>query len=63
MKIKARDVVADIGGLAGAALLAYGAWLIYNPAGFIVMGLLLLAFAWLLGGVRDEPALPDEEQS
>jgi hypothetical protein len=29
--------------LAGAALLAYGSWRIYQPAGFIVGGLLLIA--------------------
>ena len=37
--------VRDLSGLAGAALVAYGAWLIYPPAGFIVGGLMLLAGA------------------
>lgn len=37
----------DGAGLAGAALIAYGAWLIYVPAGFIVGGLMLLIAAWL----------------
>jgi hypothetical protein len=30
-------------GVAGAGLIAYGAWLAWQPAGFIVAGLLLLA--------------------
>lgn len=28
--------------VAGAGLLSYGAWLVYQPAGFIVGGLLVL---------------------
>ncbi|MEH6564633.1 MAG: hypothetical protein V7756_04830 [Halopseudomonas sp.] len=62
MKMKARDLVADAGGVIGAGALSYGAWLVYQPAGFIVCGLLLLAFAWLMGGVRDDPASLDEGQ-
>lgn len=30
--------------LVGASLVSYGAWAIYTPAGFIVAGMLLLAF-------------------
>ena len=33
----------DLVGLAAVASIAYGAWLIYPPAGFIVGGVLLLA--------------------
>jgi hypothetical protein len=33
--------------LAGGAAVAYGAWMIYQPAGFIVGGLLTLAAGWL----------------
>jgi hypothetical protein len=32
---------------AGGASVAYGAWMIYPPAGFIVGGLLTLAAGWL----------------
>lgn len=35
-------------GLSGVAAMAYGAWLIYQPAGFIVGGILLLAGAAVL---------------
>ena len=40
-------LVRDAIGLAGAGLVAHGAWLVYEPAGFIVAGLLLIAAAWL----------------
>jgi hypothetical protein len=35
-------------GLAGAALVTYGAWRVYEPAGFIVPGGMLLCVAWLM---------------
>ncbi len=34
-------------GLAGAIAIAYGSWLIYVPAGYIVGGVLLIIFAIL----------------
>lgn len=40
-------VIRDLLGIAGAALMAYGAWLIFPPAGFIVGGLVLFALAVL----------------
>lgn len=33
--------------IAGAGGVAYGAWLVYAPAGFIVGGLLAMAAGWL----------------
>ncbi len=41
-------ILRDLAGLAGAGLVAYGAWLLAPPAGFITGGLLLLAAALLL---------------
>lgn len=38
-----RVVVAALPGLLGVALVAYGAWMAWPPAGFIVGGLALLA--------------------
>ena len=38
----------DVIGGAGASLLAYGTWLIYRPAGFIVAGVMLIVAAVLL---------------
>jgi len=38
----------DLAGLGGVWLVAYGAWLIYPPAGFIVGGSLLILGALLL---------------
>ena len=40
-------ITRDLAGLVGAGLVAYGAWLVYSPAGFIVGGLLLIAGAIL----------------
>jgi hypothetical protein len=44
---KIRLPARDIAGLAGAALIAFGAGMIYQPAGFIVAGVLLLVGAML----------------
>ena len=41
-------VVRDLAGLAGAGLIAYGAWLVYPPAGFVVAGAELVAMSVLL---------------
>ena len=38
----------DVLMLAGAAAVAYGAGLVYQPAGFIVGGAFALAAGWLL---------------
>lgn len=38
----------NLTGLGGMGLIAYGAWLVYEPAGFIVGGVLLLGGALLL---------------
>lgn len=35
-------ILLDLLGFAGAGFIAYGSWLIYQPAGFIVGGTLLL---------------------
>lgn len=40
-------VLADIAGTVGAGLIAYGAWLAWPPAGFVVGGLQLMAAAVL----------------
>jgi uncharacterized RDD family membrane protein YckC len=42
-------VIADGLGFAGACAIAYGAWLIYAPAGFLVGGVLLMALSMLIG--------------
>lgn len=47
----ARGIAVDAALLTGAGLLAYGSWLAYPPAGFIVGGLVVLC-AGLNGGRR-----------
>lgn len=46
----AKDSLPDAMLLGGAASVAYGAGLIYAPAGYIVGGVLLLAAGWLTRG-------------
>lgn len=41
---KVRSAIVDGSILAGAALMTYGAGLIYTPAGFLTLGALLLGF-------------------
>lgn len=36
-------LVRDIAAVAGAGLVSYGAWLAYPPAGFVCLGVMLLA--------------------
>jgi len=42
-------VLVDACGFVGAGSIAYGAWLIYVPAGFLVGGALLMALSILFG--------------
>lgn len=46
----ARSLINDAALVAGVGLLTYGAWLVYHPAGFIVLGLTLLTAG--LNGAR-----------
>lgn len=52
LKAAAPALIRDGAGLSGVALIAYGAWLVYEPAGFIVAGTLLVAGALLAGGAK-----------
>lgn len=47
--MKLSDLARDAAGLTGVALIAVGSGLIYLPAGFIVLGIMLLMGAWLGG--------------
>lgn len=39
------SMLVDISGVAGAGLMAYGAWLVYPPAGYLVGGALLIGLS------------------
>jgi hypothetical protein len=39
----------DVAGFAGAGFISYGSWLIYEPAGFLVGGALLIVGGVLFG--------------
>ncbi len=45
MNPKAVVVVRDLLGLLGVGAMSYGAWLIYEPAGYLVGGLILAGVA------------------
>ena len=45
MKPQAVTLIRDLLGLVGVAAMSYGAWLIYEPAGFIVGGVIVAAVA------------------
>lgn len=47
-------ILAPLVGVLGALLLAYGAWLIYPPAGFVVAGALCLFWSWLVARYLSE---------
>ena len=46
-------ILAPLVGVLGALLLAYGAWLIYPPAGFVVAGVLCLCWSGLVARYLD----------
>ncbi|EFG6899340.1 TPA: hypothetical protein ACF2VJ_004151 [Escherichia coli] len=52
-------ILAPLVGVLGALLLAYGAWLIYPPAGFVVAGVLCLLWSWLVARYLDRTQLSD----
>ncbi|KDU49810.1 putative membrane protein [Escherichia coli 3-373-03_S4_C3] len=46
-------ILTPLVGVLGVLLLAYGAWLIYPPAGFVVAGGLCLCWSWLVARYLD----------
>ncbi|EEV5782415.1 hypothetical protein P6O07_004403 [Escherichia coli] len=46
-------ILTPLVGVLGALLLAYGAWLIYPPSGFVVAGALCLCWSWLVARYLD----------
>lgn len=49
LALRLPGLACDAAGYAGAGAIAYGAWLIYPPAGFLVGGALLIVGALLYG--------------
>jgi hypothetical protein len=45
---KTSALALDVAGLIGAALISYGAWMIYRPAGLILAGAMLITAALLM---------------
>jgi hypothetical protein len=40
-------IARDLAGVGGGGLICYGAWLIFEPAGYILLGVMLLAVSVL----------------
>lgn len=54
--------IRDLMGIAGAGAMAYGAWLVFPPAGFIVGGLVLFTLAVVsafIAARQPPPARPE----
>lgn len=47
------ELLIDVAGVAGAASITFGAWLIYHPGAFIVGGACLVVGAWLASRKAD----------
>jgi len=47
MLIKTIQFLFFLVGIMGALSISYGAWLIYSPAGFLVIGALCMAFSYM----------------
>lgn len=43
-----KPALEDILTIAGVILIAYGAWLVYAPAGFMVLGVQLICLSFLM---------------
>jgi hypothetical protein len=52
VRASAPSLMVDVVGLAGCASIVYGARLIYEAAGFIVAGTMMLIGAWFIAGRR-----------
>jgi hypothetical protein len=54
-------IVIFLVGLAGAGLVSFGAWMVYQPAGLIIGGLLALLWSWLMARTTQETVTLDKE--
>lgn len=48
-------ILAPFIGVLGVALLSYGAWLVFPPAGFITAGTLCLFWSWIVSKYLSSP--------
>lgn len=50
------QILTPLVGVMGALLLSFGAWMIYQPAGYIAGGLLCIVWSWLMAKFLSSPA-------
>ena len=53
-------IILDLAGIAGVGSIAYGCWLIYEPAGYIVGGALVLMSAFAATSGRRKRKATDD---
>ncbi|OCA55146.1 hypothetical protein [Photorhabdus namnaonensis] len=58
--MKTLIMIALLVGIAGACLLAYGAWLLLPAAGYLVAGVLCLAWSYLVSRMMEQTEKPDK---
>jgi len=49
------NIIVFVIGLIGLAAISFGAWSIYEPAGFIVCGLFLLWWSYMVASCSSQP--------
>lgn len=50
------NYISDLLGIGGFIFLSYGCWLMYEPAGYIVAGVLLIAAAYTIARNTNQPS-------
>lgn len=58
------NIIVFVIGLIGLSAISFGAWSIYEPAGFIVCGLFLLWWSYMVASWSSQPVdqAPDREK-
>ncbi|MBW7765920.1 hypothetical protein K1J46_21495 [Enterobacter hormaechei] len=51
------QILTPLVGVMGAFLLSFGAWMIYQPAGYIAGGMLCIVWSWLMAKFLASPAM------
>lgn len=47
--LKLKNIISDLLIVIGLEAVTVGAWMIYRPAGWLVAGIALIGFGWLIG--------------
>ena len=47
--LKLKNIISDLLIVIGLEAVTVGAWMIYRPAGWLVAGIALIGFGWIIG--------------